>query len=56
MLIPAYIIDDILKERARRNDTVLEELQIELDIPRETTTEQIEEKPQRGVEEVDFFV
>ena len=57
MLIPAFIIDELLKEQARRQTSVLEELHIELDIPREiATNEKPEDKPQRSLEDVDFFL
>ncbi|MBN2530366.1 MAG: hypothetical protein JXR76_28515 [Deltaproteobacteria bacterium] len=57
MSIPAYIIDEILKERARRHSTVYEELHIEHEMPKEPP---IKEPPaqeiDRGVAEVDFFL
>lgn len=57
MSIPAYIIDEIQKDRARRKASVLDELQIELEIPREiATTEQPEDTPRRGIADVDFFI
>jgi hypothetical protein len=57
MSIPAYIIDEILKERARRQAPALEELHIPYDMPKEISElEQPAEKPQRSAEELDFFV
>ena len=57
MSIPAYIIDEILKERARRQAPALEELHIPYDMPNEINElEQPAEKPQRSVRDVDFFL
>lgn len=57
MSIPAYIIDDILKERARRQAPALEELHIPYDMPNEINElEQPAENPQRSVRDVDFFL
>lgn len=56
MSIPAYIIDEILKDRIRRQSNVFEELHIEQEIPREPTIrEPAQEDSGRGVAEVDFF-
>ena len=57
MTIPAYIIDEILKDRARRQLPVLEELQIEIDAPRDIIpSEPREDESQRGIAEIDFFL
>lgn len=57
MPIPAYIIDQLERERRQREHSILDELSIEKAIPEiPPTRDSIRDEPTCGVDDIDFFI